>query len=191
MFSWRLSNDIISEQTANVLIRLCACVGWSGHLLSIDVRHGLTTHQPLWVILCHLQERGRRDRRDCRNEREGQGKKKNRNESEETEEIIIIKKIPPLYPYLLQGNLALPNCKPMSVGAPQWRKIHDTFTTPNHPGKYSCSHLLSLQLLSAVPLTLVLLTRTYPVFTNSVDPDQLASEEANWYGSTLFAIKYV
>ena len=31
----------------------------------------------------------------------------------------------------------------------------------------------------------------YPVFTNSVDPDQLASEEANWSGSALFAIKYV
>ena len=28
-------------------------------------------------------------------------------------------------------------------------------------------------------------------FANSVDPDQLASEEANWSGSALFAIKYV
>ena len=26
---------------------------------------------------------------------------------------------------------------------------------------------------------------------NSADPDQLASEEANWSGSALFAIKYV
>ena len=34
-------------------------------------------------------------------------------------------------------------------------------------------------------------TRIYPVFANSVDPDQLASEEANWSGSTLFVIKYV
>ena len=31
----------------------------------------------------------------------------------------------------------------------------------------------------------------YTCFANSVDPDQLASEEANWSGSTLFAIKYV
>ena len=30
-----------------------------------------------------------------------------------------------------------------------------------------------------------------PAFTNSVDPDQLASEEANWSGSALFAIRYV
>ena len=26
---------------------------------------------------------------------------------------------------------------------------------------------------------------------NSVDPDQLASEEASWSGSTLFSIEYV
>ena len=31
----------------------------------------------------------------------------------------------------------------------------------------------------------------YPAFANSVDPDQLASEEANWSGSALFTIKYV
>ena len=30
-----------------------------------------------------------------------------------------------------------------------------------------------------------------PAFANSVDPDKLASEEANWSGSALFAIKYV
>ena len=30
-----------------------------------------------------------------------------------------------------------------------------------------------------------------PVLTNSVDPDQLASEEANWSGSALFDIEYV
>ena len=42
-----------------------------------------------------------------------------------------------------------------------------------------------------VPLTLLLLNTTCPVLANSVDPDQLASEEANWSGSALFAIKYV
>ena len=31
---------------------------------------------------------------------------------------------------------------------------------------------------------------TCPVLANSIDPDQLASEEANWSGS-LFVIKYV
>ena len=40
-------------------------------------------------------------------------------------------------------------------------------------------------------LTLLLLNTTCPVLANSVDTDQLASEEANWFGSVLFAIKYV
>ena len=30
-----------------------------------------------------------------------------------------------------------------------------------------------------------------PAVENSVDPDQLASEEANWSGSALFVIKYM
>ena len=34
-------------------------------------------------------------------------------------------------------------------------------------------------------------TGIYPAFANSVDPDQLASEEANWSGSALFVIQYV
>ena len=34
-------------------------------------------------------------------------------------------------------------------------------------------------------------TQIYLAFANSVDPDQLASEEANWSGSALFVIKYV
>ena len=41
------------------------------------------------------------------------------------------------------------------------------------------------------PLTLLLLNTTCPVLANSADPDQLASEEANWSGSGLFVIKYV
>ena len=32
---------------------------------------------------------------------------------------------------------------------------------------------------------------TCPVLANSADPDQLASEEANWSGSALFVIKDV
>ena len=40
-------------------------------------------------------------------------------------------------------------------------------------------------------LTLLLQNMTGPVLANSVDPDQLASSEANWSGSALFVIKYV
>ena len=39
-------------------------------------------------------------------------------------------------------------------------------------------------------LTLVLQNSDMP-FVSSVDPDQLASEEANWSGASLFAIQYV
>ena len=34
-------------------------------------------------------------------------------------------------------------------------------------------------------------TQIGPTFENSVDPDQLASEEANWSGSALFVIENV
>ena len=40
-------------------------------------------------------------------------------------------------------------------------------------------------------LILLLLNTTCPVLVNSVDSDQLASEEANWSGSALFTIKYL
>ena len=40
-------------------------------------------------------------------------------------------------------------------------------------------------------LTPVLLNPDISCFANSVDPDQLASEEANWSGSALFVIKFV
>ena len=36
-----------------------------------------------------------------------------------------------------------------------------------------------------------MLNMTCPVLANSVDQDQLVSEEANWSGSALFAINYV
>ena len=42
---------------------------------------------------------------------------------------------------------------------------------------------------SFICLTLLLLNTTCPVLANSEDPDQLASSEANWSGSALFAIK--
>ena len=45
--------------------------------------------------------------------------------------------------------------------------------------------------ISRCILPLLLLNTTCPVLANSVDPDQLASEEANWSGSALFVIKYV
>ena len=46
---------------------------------------GLTTRQPLWVILRHLPEK--KEKRDYRDEKVGHRKKRNWNEREETGEI--------------------------------------------------------------------------------------------------------
>ena len=55
-----------------------------------------------------------------------------------------------------------------------------------------CGLNIYVYMIGAAPeLTLLLLNTTCLVLTNSVDPDQLASEEANWSGSALFVIKYV
>ena len=69
------------------------------------------------------KEREKRDRKDSRgDESKGQGRKRNRNESGEIKTF-------PLYPYL-QGQQALPNCKPISVGGPSDVR----YTTPSpHP----------------------------------------------------------
>ena len=40
-------------------------------------------------------------------------------------------------------------------------------------------------------ITLVLLNLDMPCLCKNVDPDQLASEEANYSGSTLFGVKCV
>ena len=46
-------------------------------------------------------------------------------------------------------------------------------------------------LYATILLTHLLLNTRSPILANSVDPDQLASEEANWSGSALFVIQYV
>ena len=46
-------------------------------------------------------------------------------------------------------------------------------------------------ILLGILLTLLLLNTSCPILANSVDPDHLTSEEANWPGSALFVIKYV
>ena len=83
---------------------------------------GLTTHQPLWVILCRPSEKGRRAIGDSRgDEREGQGRKENewnwRNRRN--------KNIPP----------STFTCCKDSRPCPTVRKyqLHDTFASPSHP----------------------------------------------------------
>ena len=58
---------------------------------------GLMTCQHLWVILCRLPEKGRKETERVEEIKERDREERNRNESEETEEIKTF----PLYPYLL------------------------------------------------------------------------------------------
>ena len=68
----------------------------------------------------------KRDRRG--DEKERQGRKRKMNESVEE-----IKTSPPLYPYLLQGKQALPNCKPVSVGRPGDTRYTTSLPLPTIP----------------------------------------------------------
>ena len=54
-----------------------------------------------------------------------------------------------------------------------------------------CYHIFPQVLGHLNSLTLVLLSPDISCLCNIVDPNQLASEEANWSGSTLFATQYV
>ena len=54
-----------------------------------------------------------------------------------------------------------------------------------------CTYLVYFSYEIETFLTLLLLHTTCLVLANSVDPDQLASEEANWSEFALFVIKYV
>ena len=60
-------------------------------------------------------------------------------------------------------------------------------------GTYCWKLLIKMVLINTfiIFLTLLLLNMTCPVLANSVDPDQLDSEDAHWSGSALFDIKYV
>ena len=60
-----------------------------------------TTRQFLWVILCRLPEKGRKEIEEIVDEMKERDReeKRNRNKSEKTHEIKTF----PLYPYLLQG----------------------------------------------------------------------------------------
>ena len=73
---------------------------------------GLSKRQFLWVILCRLPEKGRREIEEIVEEmKERDRGERSMNDSEETEEIKTF----PLYSYLLHGEQALLNCKPISV----------------------------------------------------------------------------
>ena len=83
---------LIFVEVPNINIKSVKVIDW--------LCWGLTTRQPLWVILCRLPEKGRKVIEEIVEEiKERDREERNRNESEETEEIKIF----PIYPYLLQG----------------------------------------------------------------------------------------
>ena len=82
--------------------------------------------QPLWVILCRLPEKGRKQKEEIVK------KMKERDRGEKGKKVLKQKKLTinkdiPCYPYLQQGQQALPA---NITGAPG--KIHDTLASPNH-----------------------------------------------------------
>ena len=70
------------------------------------------TDQPLWVILCPLPEKGKKEIGD---EREVQGRKRNRNEREGTEEI---KTFPSILTCYKDSKPKCPTISQLSVGWP-------------------------------------------------------------------------
>ena len=75
------------------------------------------------------REGEKRDRRDSRGDERGIGKKEEMKESDGTEEITTF----PLHPYLLQGQQALLNCKPISVGRPGDKSYRTPLPHPTTP----------------------------------------------------------
>ena len=100
---------------------------WHGSKLFIDCLGFNDMSTLVGHFVSSPREREKRDKRDSKGvEREGQGRKRKMNESEETKEIKTF----PLYPYLLQGQQALPNCKQIADGRPSDAR----YTTPlPHP----------------------------------------------------------
>ena len=91
--------------TEKHLFNVCVCMCMCGCFWLIVLESTLMGH-----FVSFPREREKRDRRDSRgDEREGQGR-------EENEWKGRNKKLFP--PLLLQGQQALPNCKPNSVGCP-------------------------------------------------------------------------
>ena len=102
------------------------------------------------TLVCHFvsspREREKRD--NTGNEREGQGRKRKMNESEEIEEIKTFL----LYPYRLQGQQALPNCKPISVGHPGNARYTTPLPHPTTLKKWNYVHIFinTTQLIQSI-----------------------------------------
>ena len=89
------------------------------------------TCQPLWVILCHLLEKGRREIEEIVEEmKERDRGERKMNENERKEEIKIF---PPPLPLPVARTAGLSQLYASISWTPRWDNINDTFASPNHP----------------------------------------------------------
>ena len=92
------------------------------------------TCQPWRVILCCLPAKGRKQKEEIVEAMKDRDREERRKwKWKKTEEITTSL----LYLYLLQGQQALPNCKPISVGCPSDKSYRTPFTSTNNP---PCPH---------------------------------------------------
>ena len=89
-----------------------------------------------------------------------------------------------------RSNLRFSELK-VCVTMPLWNRLYYERKVCSQMGKFFHLRVDPFSEWNMCSLTLLLLIMTCPVLANSVDPDQLASEEANWSGSALFVNKYV
>ena len=130
---------------------------------------GLTKCQPLWIILCRLQEKGRKEIEDI----VGEIKERDREERGTGMKGKKTNKNIPLYPYLLKDSKSCPTVSQYQL---------DTQVTKIHQGvqlilAYSWANFYYI---TGRLLTLVLL-----------NPDMLCLHKQCWSGSALFVIRYV
>ena len=134
MLAWFFSNTTHSKANYSLYATLLSDFSLDANRIRKDVCltlcWGLTTHQLLWVVLCRLTEKGREEMEEMLEEM----KERNKNERgtgmkvKKTEEI---KTFPSTLTCYKDSKLAhlLANIS----WTPRWRKMHDTFATPDHP----------------------------------------------------------
>ena len=104
---------------------------------------GLTTRQPLWIILCRLLQKGRRELVEEMKER--QGRKRSMNESEETEEMKTF----PRYLTCCKDSRPCPIVSQSQLDAPVTHDTRHLCLTQSAPEGDWCKET---QVIKVVPL---------------------------------------
>ena len=107
------------------------------------------TDNSIRIKVGHLPEKGRKEIEEIVEEMKERDRKERGTGMKVTEDIKPLT----LYPYPLQGIAGLAHLKANISWTPRWCKIHNTFTSPNHPNGQlrtpKCSaHLFEIASLS-------------------------------------------